>query len=119
MMKTTSEAAIRVIISSNYSRIDFLILSLSSVLFVPFSLSVRNMSTLSRSIVPFIRTSRLAVRQQKGINPVQQVFGRDLNGARGLATAFQRTKPHVNIGVKSALVLLYNNADRNRNHWPC
>lgn len=57
------------------------------------------MSTLTRSFTPLLRTTRFALRQRKGINPVEQVFGRDHNGARGLATSFERTKPHVNIGI--------------------
>ncbi|KAL9113326.1 MAG: hypothetical protein Q9187_007637 [Circinaria calcarea] len=57
------------------------------------------MSTLTRSLTPLLRTSRLAIRQQRGVNPIQQVFGRDRNGARGLATVFERNKPHVNIGT--------------------
>lgn len=57
------------------------------------------MPTFTRSIAPLLRTSRLAIRQQRGVNPVQQVLGRDANGLRGLATVFERTKPHVNIGM--------------------
>ncbi len=56
------------------------------------------MPVLVRSIAPLLRTSRLAVRQTSGVNPLQQVFGNDAHGVRGLATAFERTKPHVNIG---------------------
>lgn len=61
------------------------------------------MVILSRSFAPLIRIGRLAVRQQKNVNPLQQVFGKDVNGARGLATVFERSKPHVNIGTSSAL----------------
>lgn len=61
------------------------------------------MVVITRSLAPILRTSRLALRQQRGVNPVQQVFGRDANGVRGLATVFERSKPHVNIG--RALVL--------------
>ncbi|KAI4260645.1 MAG: hypothetical protein LQ352_000207 [Teloschistes flavicans] len=57
------------------------------------------MASLARGIAPFIRTSRIAIRQQKGVNPVQQVFGRDSTHYRGLATVFERNKPHVNIGT--------------------
>jgi len=60
------------------------------------------MVVLSRSLAPLLRTSRLAIRQQRGINPVQQVFSRDVNGIRGLATVFERSKPHVNVGTKMA-----------------
>lgn len=61
------------------------------------------MVVITRSLAPILRTSRLALRQQRGVNPVQQVFGRDANGIRGLATVFERSKPHVNIGT--AIVL--------------
>ena len=57
------------------------------------------MVAITRSLAPILRTSRLAVRKQSGVNPVQQVFGRDANGIRGLATIFERSKPHVNIGM--------------------
>lgn len=61
------------------------------------------MVVITRSLAPILRTSRLAVRQQRGVNPVQQVFGRDANRIRGLATVFERSKPHVNIGTGLAL----------------
>ena len=61
------------------------------------------MVVITRSLVPLLRTSRLAVQQQRGVNPVQQVFGRGANGIRGLATAFERSKPHVNIGTRPRL----------------
>ncbi|KAL8639553.1 MAG: hypothetical protein Q9228_003431 [Teloschistes exilis] len=57
------------------------------------------MASFARGITPFIRTTRIAVRQQKGVNPVQRVFGRDATQYRGLATVFERNKPHVNIGT--------------------
>ena len=57
------------------------------------------MVVITRSFAPILRTSRLAVRQQRGVNPLQQVFGKDANGIRGLATVFERSKPHVNIGT--------------------
>ena len=58
------------------------------------------MPALTRSLAPLLRTGRYALRQQKGVNPVQQVFALDRNGIRGLATVFERTKPHVNIGMQ-------------------
>lgn len=58
-----------------------------------------NTLSFTRSLTPLLRTSRLAVRLQKGVNPVQQVFCRHSERVRGLATAFERTKPHVNIGT--------------------
>lgn len=57
------------------------------------------MPVFVRSVVPLLRTSRVALRPHKGVNPVQQVLGQERNGARGLATVFERTKPHVNIGM--------------------
>ena len=60
------------------------------------------MVILTRSFTPLLRTTRLAIRQQKGINPVQQVFSKDANRIRGLATVFERSKPHVNIGMKDS-----------------
>lgn len=35
----------------------------------------------------------------RAVNPIQHVFAGDKMAARGLATAFERTKPHVNIGT--------------------
>ncbi len=69
------------------------------------------MVVLTRSLVPLLRTTRLAVRQQKGINPIQQVFGKDANGVRCLATAFDRSKPHVNIGMEKSKSIIVNWAD--------
>ena len=61
------------------------------------------MVVITRSLAPILRTSRLALRQQRGVNPVQHVFGKDVSGIRGLATHFERSKPHVNIGKLLAL----------------
>lgn len=61
------------------------------------------MVVITRSLAPILRTTRLAVRQQRGVNPVQHVFQKDANGIRGLATVFERSKPHVNIGTGLAL----------------
>lgn len=59
------------------------------------------MSALSRA---FLRTSRAALRQRSGANPLSQTLG--INGSqqylaqvRNYAAAFERTKPHVNIGM--------------------
>jgi len=57
------------------------------------------MSPLARSFVAFSRTARSSLRCQQGTNPLQQIFLKDRIQARGLATAFERTKPHVNIGT--------------------
>ena len=69
------------------------------------------MVALTRSLTPLLRTTRLAVRQQKGRNPIQQVFGRDANGVRCLATAFDRSKPHVNIGTGTSKSVVVNYAN--------
>ncbi|KAL8742481.1 MAG: hypothetical protein Q9190_005043 [Brigantiaea leucoxantha] len=57
------------------------------------------MASFTRSFAPLARTTKLALRHQRGVNPVQQVFGRNANQIRGLAVAFERNKPHVNIGT--------------------
>ncbi len=76
------------------------------------------MVVLFRSIAPLLRTTRITVRQQKGVNPIQQVFGRDANGTRGLATVFERSKPHVNIGMEYEISNDYlTTADLGRNYW--
>lgn len=77
-----------------------------------------NMLSFTRSLAPLLRTSRLALRRQKGVNPLQQVFCRDSYGVRGMATVFERTKPHVNIGTQSFSATPYNHAYAIRNHWP-
>lgn len=66
------------------------------------------MVVITRSLAPVLRITRLALRHQRGVNPVQQVFGRDANGIRGLATVFERSKPHVNIGMEPAWWLTHN-----------
>lgn len=55
------------------------------------------MGALARSLRPLLATTASALRKQNCSNPVRQVFG--TNGVRGLATVFERTKPHVNIGT--------------------
>lgn len=76
------------------------------------------MSALARSLTPLLRTTRLAVKHQNGVNPVQQVFGKDRHGVRGLATVFERTKPHVNIGSYCSILMYGANVDQRRYHWP-
>lgn len=53
----------------------------------------------------FLRTTRASLRANAQVNPVQAAWG-SRGGAymRNYATAFERTKPHVNIG-ESALPL--------------
>ncbi|KAJ5682339.1 Elongation factor Tu [Penicillium macrosclerotiorum] len=57
------------------------------------------MSSISRSLNLLARTSRQSLLRPRAINPVRHVFSSDKMTARGLATAFERTKPHVNIGT--------------------
>lgn len=56
------------------------------------------MSSISRTANFFLRTSRASLLRPRAVNPVQHVFMKDRVAARGMATAFERTKPHVNIG---------------------
>lgn len=46
-----------------------------------------------------MRTSRIAAQSSKNVNPVNTVFGQNRIAARNYAAAFQRTKPHVNVGM--------------------
>ena len=57
------------------------------------------MSSISRSLNILARSSRASLLRPRAINPVHHVFASDKMTARGLATAFERTKPHVNIGT--------------------
>lgn len=61
------------------------------------------MPAFVRSVAPFLRTARFALQQGTSVNPLQTaLLSRNgasvVNGARTYAAAFQRTKPHVNIG---------------------
>lgn len=56
------------------------------------------MSTLSRSVSSLLRVSRVSLQKPRGVNPMHHVFSQDRMAFRGMATAFERTKPHVNIG---------------------
>ncbi|KAF2646355.1 translation elongation factor Tu [Massarina eburnea CBS 473.64] len=53
------------------------------------------MSSFSRVL---LRTSRNALRYQRGVNPVQQVWSRG-GSIRNYADVFERSKPHVNVGT--------------------
>ncbi|KAJ5224693.1 Elongation factor Tu [Penicillium citrinum] len=57
------------------------------------------MSSISRSINLLARSSRASLMRPRAVNPVHHVFTSDKLAVRGLATAFERTKPHVNIGT--------------------
>lgn len=61
------------------------------------------MSGLARSANLLMRSSRASLLRPSVVNPVHHLFSKDLLAARGLATAFERTKPHVNIGEISLL----------------
>jgi elongation factor Tu len=58
------------------------------------------MSGIARTANLFLRSSRASLGRPTGVNPVLHVFAKDRQAARGLATAFERTKPHVNIGTQ-------------------
>lgn len=57
------------------------------------------MSSISRSLNLLARTSRSSLLRPRAVNPVHHVFASDKMAARGMATAFERNKPHVNIGT--------------------
>ena len=57
------------------------------------------MPILSRSAAPLFQSTRFALRRQRGVNPVHHVLRKDSQSLRGLATVFERSKPHVNIGM--------------------
>ncbi|PYH46339.1 translation elongation factor Tu [Aspergillus saccharolyticus JOP 1030-1] len=57
------------------------------------------MSSLARTANLLLRSSRASLLRPRAVNPIQHVFAKDRLAARGLATAFERTKPHVNIGT--------------------
>jgi elongation factor Tu len=61
------------------------------------------MPAFARSVTPFLRTARFALQQGNAVSPLQHALRGQkgaavLNTARCYATAFERTKPHVNIG---------------------
>ena len=56
------------------------------------------MSGIARTANLLFRSSRASLLRPAGVNPVHHVFANNRLAARGLATAFERTKPHVNIG---------------------
>ncbi|KAL1969312.1 hypothetical protein VTN77DRAFT_9504 [Rasamsonia byssochlamydoides] len=57
------------------------------------------MSSISRSMNLFLRSSRASLLRPRAVNPVHHVFSSNPRlAARGYAV-FERTKPHVNIGT--------------------
>jgi hypothetical protein len=72
----------------------------------------------SRSISSLYRTTRAL--NARGGNPVNRVFGHDRFGARSYAQAFQRDKPHVNIGksIVTAVASPESILMMRRHDWP-
>jgi len=64
------------------------------------------MPAFARSVAPFLRTAQSALRQGNSASPLQHAWQRQngvavLNAVRTYAAVFERTKPHVNIGMQS------------------
>jgi elongation factor Tu len=62
------------------------------------------MPVFVRTVAPFLRTARSALQQGNSVSPLRHALSRQngaavLNAARAYAVAFERTKPHVNIGM--------------------
>ncbi|KAH8599743.1 P-loop containing nucleoside triphosphate hydrolase protein [Bisporella sp. PMI_857] len=62
------------------------------------------MPAFVRSVAPFLRTARSALQSGNSVNPLryalqQQNRAAFINATRGYAAAFERSKPHVNIGT--------------------
>ncbi|KAL4873687.1 hypothetical protein BDV12DRAFT_159420 [Aspergillus spectabilis] len=57
------------------------------------------MSGLSRTANLLFRTTRTSLLRPRGVNPVQYALSKDRQTVRAMATAFERSKPHVNIGT--------------------
>jgi elongation factor Tu len=72
-------------------------------LFFLFLIIYFTMSAAFRSVAPFLRTARHGLRNGR-VNPLQSAFKPQntsgmLNIYRSYAAVFERTKPHVNIGM--------------------
>ncbi|KAL4790854.1 P-loop containing nucleoside triphosphate hydrolase protein [Aspergillus venezuelensis] len=57
------------------------------------------MSGLTRTANLLFRTTRTSLLRPRGANPVQYALSKDRQTVRAMATAFERNKPHVNIGT--------------------
>ena len=61
------------------------------------------MPVFGRSVYPFLRTVRSALQQGNSVSPTHYSLGRNgvafVNATRSYAAVFERTKPHVNIGM--------------------
>ncbi|CRG83084.1 elongation factor EF-Tu [Talaromyces islandicus] len=57
------------------------------------------MASLSRSVNLLLKSSRSSLLRPRAANPVHHVLSHERFAARSFATAFERTKPHVNVGT--------------------
>jgi elongation factor Tu len=82
------------------------------------------MSAFARTITPFIKTARSALLHGNSVSPLQHALRRKngaqvINAFRSYAVAFERTKPHVNIGMlNDSAVLLKLSLMPCRYNWP-
>ena len=56
------------------------------------------MAGITRSVNLLLRSSRSSLLRPRAANPVHHVLSNERYAARSFATAFERTKPHVNVG---------------------
>ncbi|KKZ62746.1 translation elongation factor Tu [[Emmonsia] crescens] len=57
------------------------------------------MANISRSVNALLRTGRLTLQRPRAVNPIYHALLQDRMAFRGMATAFERSKPHVNVGT--------------------
>ncbi|OKL55923.1 Elongation factor Tu, mitochondrial [Talaromyces atroroseus] len=57
------------------------------------------MAGISRSVNLLLRSSRSSLLRPRAVNPVHHALSSERFAARTFATAFERTKPHVNVGT--------------------
>ncbi|KAH8704076.1 putative translation elongation factor EF-Tu [Talaromyces proteolyticus] len=57
------------------------------------------MAGISRSVNLLLKSSRSSLLRPRAVNPVHHVLSSERFAARTFATAFERTKPHVNVGT--------------------
>jgi hypothetical protein len=78
-----------------------------------------------RTVTPFLRTARSALYQGNAVSPLQHALrpqnGTQVNACRAYAAVFERTKPHVNIGMrlKWSYMLIRCLLILSRYNWPC
>jgi len=80
------------------------------------------MPAFARTVSPFLRTARSALLQGNAVSPLRFALQRQngaavINAARTYAAAFERTKPHVNIGILALINDTGASADVNRYNW--